>query len=1471
MASEWLLTLLGWDQSIPPKILLRQLDLCLAKEDYDKANKVLRQIKPNDYAALASKQCFLGRSGKYFALDKIFLPGSRLQRWPLAPYLDELDANFAKDHEKMVTGLEFRNEPSIVDLRDVQISLNETAVAGRLSISGLGIAIATLEIATRLRYDPQDLQIPDTTGTLRDLRDIVHGDPLSTGDIADFNFTHPEISNDLARRLDVENSLERAIRLKLDFDSEDENDYTPKEKLRTVISDTLERYPIESTFNEFLANADDAGATKITWILDECRHKLYDSSSLLTTELKPFQGPALLVCNDAVFSKKDFAGFKDIGQGGKRDNIHSTGMFGRGALSMYHFTDVPMLLSSDSFLVLDPQQKVLPINYNRRRERKVGTKISLSAVNRLAPDQLAPFLGLTNFVAGSDYYEGTIFRFPLRALGAQTQLCDRLQWVDAAVVRLLLTNYLAIARTALLFLRNVESIDFRIRDQEEPQWSVVACRSQCQDSDVWQDIEITSTQKGRFRQVDQWCVGLRNLTQIPADITRSGRVSGKLAECGIAACLKSEKNSIPRVKDDIVMARQPSDVLLGTIQNVEHKVFCRLPTGHASSLPVSFHASFAVTGDRRSIALEDTAENSGWNNWLLKIAITDLYLELLQHLTPILGKRVFDFWPSMASSRSSSTLSETVCIAFWNSLLVRARTFDSLFPLVAQEFTPDNQDISLDIVSKKTTSLVEARLDFLPNRVSQALRPLFVKLCPTLVCLPQKLRPDYKRAAAKAAWSSKELDVDYLCRIFKENGSCKVLEAFVRGFGEENEKRAVMAMLLKTMIPQVNGDDMTPMKILHGCRVLPRPNLDAPLGVLLWNPSPNSASNYVATAEEQCLFAFAADSMVHTDLSQDVNDLVHFLLKASFNVQKLGFADLGDLLALPQSPTRPSSAIKDYDQWILKFWKYANLKMRESNDVIQSSTSSCRVSLSTLLAKGGLQDRNIYRFRSNKQWSYLTPNQFEAQPCVIEPLRDLQRKLCEQIPDLQVIDRKCVPFLLLDTEDDLKHTASFERLLLAFGKLSTTTKLPTKTFVDKSLNSDAKELLRALLLDYLNIRDPSNVTSLRSLPIWPRLRSADSGLSVGHIAAEDAKFCSHTEMLLPWVDNLTSFVNPDLAGLRGDALSKLHIAPLSIQQTWDIIKVDQPTHIKAKSSRDQYLKMIQYLAAHDVKTTGRLAPNGTSFLCDVHSLYDHDDAIFKAAFRNQNDIRFLHVDFRACSIKAFWLSAGLRARPPTGAMSPDHFLECALAINQRWDPAHTSRTFEEDAGIVSAYLQFDREEFRYWFNWAQISKIRMFRARDVSPNESSYRQTHMHHENTHCTLEEAGSLSHVRIVWSQLSFLQDPPCAYIYQILPRGGVPSAAIVYKHLLVLMAIVKDVTQHDLSEYLRDVQACYEHLQNELEATKLIPGIHLARVWLNLDTTQVDIVSKDNLPRPTCAKLLCLNCPGRQNISVCKVLFN
>ena len=286
---------LGWDKRIDTSILLKQLDRCLVAKQHQKINAVLREMGPEDTPSLQSRSCILGRSqGQYFPPTKIFLPGSKLNQRSLAPFLDEVDGTFALEHKKLLTALQIQPEPSINDLQRVQSNLPDAT----LSPSDLALAISVLEIATRLKYDPIKFLVPDTSSRLRKLADIVHGEPLSFGGKSGFNFTHPEVSTDLVRRLGVEDSLERAIRLNIESETDDEEDYTPREKLETNITDTLSRYSVSDTFNEFLANADDAGATSISWILDECNDGSYASSSLLTSELERFQGSALLVHNN---------------------------------------------------------------------------------------------------------------------------------------------------------------------------------------------------------------------------------------------------------------------------------------------------------------------------------------------------------------------------------------------------------------------------------------------------------------------------------------------------------------------------------------------------------------------------------------------------------------------------------------------------------------------------------------------------------------------------------------------------------------------------------------------------------------------------------------------------------------------------------------------------------------------------------------------------------------------------------------------------------------------------------------------------------------------------------------------------------------------------------------------------------------------------------------------------------------------
>ncbi len=438
-----LLMVSGWDQDVPTNILLQQLDHCLEAKDYDKVDKLLPHIKPKDLSQLQSRACILGCHKNFLSPRRSFQPGCTLSLYSLDPYLDEIDSAFFQKHAKLLATLDIQKDPSIEDLRYVQESLN-TSDQGQLDDGDLHIAIATLEISAKLGYNPRELRIPDTTSILRNLSDIVHGDRTVRGDISRFNFTHPRVSEYLIQQLEIEDSFERAIRLDIDFDDEDEDEYTQRESLTTVICDTLGRYPIETTFNEFLANADDAGATKISWTIDTCLGGPHKSDSLLAPELGPFQGAALIAYNDGTFSEKDFAGFKEIGHGGKGDDATTTGMFGRGALSMYHFTDVPMIISGGYYLVLDPQQERLP--RNKYHTRKAGVKIPLAMTRDVAVDQLTPFEGLYGYDKSLDFFEGTIFRFPFRIPGTNTALKDAAQHVGSKKAQALLEDYFQTAR-----------------------------------------------------------------------------------------------------------------------------------------------------------------------------------------------------------------------------------------------------------------------------------------------------------------------------------------------------------------------------------------------------------------------------------------------------------------------------------------------------------------------------------------------------------------------------------------------------------------------------------------------------------------------------------------------------------------------------------------------------------------------------------------------------------------------------------------------------------------------------------------------------------------------------------------------------------------------------------------------------------------------------------------------------------------
>eukprot|EP00957_Ditylum_brightwellii_P168056 12793752-Ditylum_brightwellii.AAC.1 len=138
--------------------------------------------------------------------------------------------------------------------------------------------------------------------------------------------------------------------------------------------------------SELLQNADDARATVVKFIIS---HKTHGKSSLLGQKMSAWQGPALYCYNDATFTSRDFENLAKIGQGSKMEKLETTGRFGLGFNNVYHWTDVPSIVSGDYLVFFDPHAKSVPGASSASPGIKV--RFSNTSLKGQFPDQMEPY------------------------------------------------------------------------------------------------------------------------------------------------------------------------------------------------------------------------------------------------------------------------------------------------------------------------------------------------------------------------------------------------------------------------------------------------------------------------------------------------------------------------------------------------------------------------------------------------------------------------------------------------------------------------------------------------------------------------------------------------------------------------------------------------------------------------------------------------------------------------------------------------------------------------------------------------------------------------------------------------------------------------------------------------------------------------------------------------------------------------
>ncbi|KAK7036693.1 hypothetical protein VNI00_011358 [Paramarasmius palmivorus] len=498
--------------------------------------------------------------------------------------------------------------------------------------------------------DVEDLLIPDAKNMLRPVKEIVYSDVKNgSGSLAGRHLTHPSIDHNLAKNLGISFLGHERLHIENLAVSDFE------EKLTTKISSTLTQYTLKQLLPELLANAIDAGAKNFGILVDE---QPAPTERLLSPTMERFQiCPSLIIHNDGVFSDMDWKGICNIGVGGKLNKTDTIGQYGLGALSMFHLTDMPMVVSGNKVLFLDPSKTHLP-----SKTPTAAYLLSLPELAREYPDHLSVLDEIFEFDVETEYYDATLFRLPLRRAQDGDSFISNKPLNTTQLLDDLVVPFRKRAQESLLFTP-ITSITAFHRPTGEGNltralWRVDVSRQiRSEEGDYTsQRLEMRSSAEKEKEYRQTWhIVRGENLSPLPPEC-ESLPVTHRIRSpfiVGAAAQLPSGSKK----------GRKPTAVIAPEVSTL----FSTLPLPLGTYLPFELSAPFILSSDRRNIRFESSYEKieTAYNRWLLLEHIPPLYFFLLEELLQD-GYDISPCWPGRTAKHDP--ISETVIKSFYEKL-----------------------------------------------------------------------------------------------------------------------------------------------------------------------------------------------------------------------------------------------------------------------------------------------------------------------------------------------------------------------------------------------------------------------------------------------------------------------------------------------------------------------------------------------------------------------------------------------------------------------------------------------------------------------------------------------------------------------------------------------------------------------------------------------------------------------------------
>ncbi|XP_019853193.1 PREDICTED: sacsin-like [Amphimedon queenslandica] len=424
--------------------------------------------------------------------------------------------------------------------------------------------------------------------------------------------------------------------------------------LYEIIRNILREYPSGQIFKEIIQNADDARAKEVKFFLD-CRVLQTLPPSLISAAsgseyskelLQQFTGPALLSYNDAPFRQEDWESIQSLQHSGKAKNPHKVGKFGIGFNSVYHITDLPVILSQNYCGFLEPQERVW--------KGESGKGFSLRNLKSSCQEALKPFHGICGFSkANPSYQDKTLFRFPLR--NRESNLSSDVYTIDK--LHSLLHTLQEEAQYLLVFLRSVCSIEIcKITERNDTVslFKVSVSQKDFQ-SRLSQQRKLLSDVESTF--IDDSKYSIRDI------IIDASHFSIETVDAGVVSNYDwLVINQIGSDDNDVMQLAEKQHILpwVGAAINLDDtisngRIFCVLPLPVEDQAPFNVHVNgtFAISSNRRSLkweAQERKGDEEGtWNKLLVEKCLPSCYFKLVSELMEFLidPSTVYSCWPDV--------------------------------------------------------------------------------------------------------------------------------------------------------------------------------------------------------------------------------------------------------------------------------------------------------------------------------------------------------------------------------------------------------------------------------------------------------------------------------------------------------------------------------------------------------------------------------------------------------------------------------------------------------------------------------------------------------------------------------------------------------------------------------------------------------------------------------------------------------